>query len=250
MNATSAADLERLFAQHLGTLEQRFARALEQCGYRAVLLCSGTAPGVFRDDQSYPFRVHPPFKVWVPLTDAPECFVYFEPGKQPVLLLHRPADYWHKPADVPHAYWTGHFDIRPVPDLAAARAALPADLGRAVFVGEPFAELRGWGIGAVNHEPLLRRVDFERAAKTPYELACLREANRLGARGHIAAARAFAAGASEFDIQLEYLRACGLREQELPYNAIIALNEGAAVLHYQVLERRPPAERHSMLIDA
>src|ERR1700736_6548073 len=45
-------------------------------------------------------------------------------------------------------------------------------------------------------------------------------------------------------------RSCGLREQELPYNPIIALNEGGAVLHYQVLEKEPPAQRHSMLIDA
>ncbi len=40
------------------------------------------------------------------------------------------------------------------------------------------------------------------------------------------------------------------REVELPYNPIIALNAGAAVLHYQVLERKAPAERRSLLIDA
>jgi Xaa-Pro dipeptidase len=78
----------------------------------------------------------------------------------------------------------------------------------------------------------------------------MREANRLGARGHLAATRAFEAGASEFEIELEFLAACGLREQELPYNPIIALNEGGSVLHYQLLDRRPPRERHSMLIDA
>ena len=79
---------------------------------------------------------------------------------------------------------------------------------------------------------------------------CLREANRLGALGHLAAARAFRAGASEFEIELAFLAACGLREQELPYNPIIALNAGGAVLHYQLLEKRPPAERYSLLIDA
>ena len=61
---------------------------------------------------------------------------------------------------------------------------------------------------------------------------------------------AFKDGGSEFEIELAFLRACGLREQELPYNPIIALNEGAAVLHYQVLEKSPPATRRSMLIDA
>jgi Xaa-Pro dipeptidase len=78
----------------------------------------------------------------------------------------------------------------------------------------------------------------------------LREASRLGALGHVAAAEAFAAGASEFEIELAFLAACGLREQELPYNPIIALNDGGAILHYQVLEKDAPAQRHSLLIDA
>src|SRR5438046_635522 len=96
----------------------------------------------------------------------------------------------------------------------------------------------------------MRWLDFPRAVKSPYELDCLREANRLGARGHRAAERAFAAGASELGIELAFLEGCGQREQELPYNPIIALNAGGAVLHYQVLEKQPPRERHSLLIDA
>src|SRR5688572_26027053 len=102
---TQTAILERLFAEHIRILEQRFARALSKTGHEAVLLYSGAAPVIFRDDNTYPFRVHPPFKVWAPLTDAPECFVYFQPGHKPVLLLHRPTDYWYKPAPVPSAYW-------------------------------------------------------------------------------------------------------------------------------------------------
>jgi Xaa-Pro dipeptidase len=96
----------------------------------------------------------------------------------------------------------------------------------------------------------MQRLDYFRAAKSPYERICLREANRLGALGHLAAASAFAAGASEFEIELAFLGACGLREQELPYNPIIALNSSGSVLHYQVLERASPRERHSLLIDA
>ena len=41
----------------------------------------------------------------------------------------------------------------------------------------------------------------------------------------------YTGGRSEFEIELEFIAACGLREQELPYNPIIALNEGGAVLH-------------------
>ena len=53
---------------------------------------------------------------------------------------------------------------------------------------------------------LMRRLDFVRAAKTPYELECMRAANRLGALGHKAAAQAFQAGATEFEIELAFLR--------------------------------------------
>ena len=46
---------------------------------------------------------------------------------------------------MPHGYWVEHFDIRPVPDRAAARGALPGDLSGAAYIGESFAELAGWG---------------------------------------------------------------------------------------------------------
>jgi Xaa-Pro dipeptidase len=194
--------------------------------------------------------VNAAFKVWTPITDVPECFIYFEAGRKPLLLFHSPVDYWHKPAPLPESYWTRSFDMRPIKERLEARQHLPADLSRVAYLGESFEELESWSTGTVNGTALMKRVNYARAAKTPYELVCLREANRRGALGHTAAAQAFADGASEFEIHLAYLEACGLREQELPYNSIIALNEGGAVLHYQLLSRARPYTCHSMLIDA
>jgi Xaa-Pro dipeptidase len=245
-----ADDLDQTYAAHLETISRRTARALEAAGFASLLVHSGSAPMVFLDDQSYPFRVNAPFKLWAPLTGVPDCFVFFEPGQRPRMLFHHPRDYWHKPADLPNAYWTRHFDLHAVADRDSARALLPGDLSRTAYLGESFPELGSWGVGAANPEALVTRMDYDRAAKTPYELVCLREASRLGALGHIAAEKAFAAGASEYEVELAFMAACGLREQELPYNPIIAFNSGAAVLHYQVLERKAPAERHSLLIDA
>jgi Xaa-Pro dipeptidase len=204
----------------------------------------------FLDDQSFPYRVHPPFKVWAPLTDAPDSWIYFEPGRRPQLVFHRPQDYWHKAAELPPESWLDEFDVSIVGSRAAARAQLPGDLSRTAFIGEPLPELLSWGVGAINPGHLLSHLHFDRAAKTPYELQCLREASLIGVRGQRAAEHAFHAGSSEYDIHLAYLAACGLREMETPYNAIVALNEGGAVLHYQVLGRRPPAESLSLLIDA
>ena len=245
-----SAELERTFGPHLASVCTRTARGLEARGYSALLVHSGSLLTVFEDDRTYPFEAHAPFKVWTPLSDVPDCFVYFEPTHAPLLIFNRPEDFWYKAADLPDDYWTDHFEIRPAVDLASARKLLPRNLTKVAYIGDAFPELAGWGVGATNPRELMRYLDYDRAAKTPYELVCMREASRLGVRGHLAAAEAFAEGASEFEIELAFLRACGLREQELPYNPIIALNEGGAVLHYQVLEKHPPGERHSLLIDA
>jgi Xaa-Pro dipeptidase len=243
-------DLPQLFSQHLGVVESRSAAALASSGYESLLLHSGTPPLLFLDDHHLPFRAQAPFKVWAPLSDAPDSFVFFEPGKKPRLLINQPVDYWHKSPALPDAFWTHAFEIVSCATREAARSALPDDLSRTAFIGAPFPELLSWGPAAINPEHLITRLDYARAAKTPYEIACLREANVLGGRGHQAAERAFRAGGSEFEIALEFMRGCGLREQELPYNPIVALNENGAVLHYQFQERRAPAKIHSLLIDA
>lgn len=244
------ASFAELFAAHLEVVKKRAAGALASTGYDALLLHSGTPPLIFLDDHHLPYRVQAPFKVWAPLIDAPDSFVWFAPGKKPLLLIHQPVDYWHQSPTLPDAYWTPAFDIVSVAGREAARAALPKDLSHTAFIGAPFPELVGWGAGAINPHHLLTQLDYARAAKTPYELACLREANVLGARGHLAAERAFRAGGSEYEIALEFMKACRLREQELPYNPIVALDEHGAVLHYQFQQRRAPAKPHSLLIDA
>jgi len=248
-HAARQAALDASFGPHLEVVCERSARALEAAGYQSMLVHSGSQLVVFEDDRTYPFETNAPFKVWNPLSGAPDSVVYFQPGQRPLLVLYSPADYWHKPAALPQAYWTRHFEIRAVNDLQAARKALPADLSRTAYIGEP-ATAPDWGMAAVNPPRLIRHLDFDRAVKTPYELVCLREASRLGALGHLAAAQAFKDGASELEIELAFLRACGQREKDLPYNPIIALNENGSVLHYQLLERQPPGERHSFLIDA
>jgi len=243
-------DWTQLFCAHLRVVEKRSAAALASAGYESLLLHAGIPPLLFLDDHHLPFRAQAPFKVWAPLDDAPDSFVFFTPGKQPRLLIHQPVDYWHKAPALPAAYWTASFDIVSVGSREAARSTLPKDLSHTAFIGASFAELLSWGPAAINPDHLITQLDYARAAKTPYEIACLREASTLGSLGHRAAERAFRAGASEFEIALEFQKACGLREQELPYNPIVALNDNGAVLHYQFQERRAPAKIHSLLIDA
>ena len=76
---------------------------------------------MFRDDQTYPFRVEPYFKAWVPLTQAPGSFLRLVPGQRPMLVYKQVEDYWHEPPSDPEGYWTQHFDIRVARSDAEAR---------------------------------------------------------------------------------------------------------------------------------
>ena len=124
-----------------------------------------------------------------------------------------------------------------------------AGLGRVAFIG-PAGVFPDVPEGTLDDPDLLKKLHYDRAVKTPYELECMRRANQLGARGHREAFAAFLDGASEYETHMRYLEACAQREEEMPYNNIVAYNENAAVLHYQHLERRPPHSLRSFLIDA
>ena len=246
------ATLAQLYAEHLRELAQRTDRALATTGHDALIVYSGTPGLQFLDDAHYPFKVNPQFKAWLPLLDNPDCFLVHAPGSRPTLVFHQPQDYWYKPASTPKDFWVEHFELRVVHSLDAAREHLPRSLANAVVIGELPHEVRAWGFGHVNPRSFLDELDFDRARKTPYELECMRRASAIAVQGHRAAARAFHAGESEYAAHMAYLQACGHREEEMPYNNIVAFNENGAVLHYQHLERQAPpaAGRRSLLIDA
>lgn len=238
------------YAAHLDTLRARVDRAMEDAGLAHLLVYSGSLHYGFLDDNPYPFKVNPHFKRWVPITDNPQCLVIHTPGEKPKLAFYSPVDFWHKTHPVPEDFWTQHFDITPVAGIADARSLLPTDLARTAIIGEHEALFETWGIGAINPSELLDALHFEFAWKTDYELDCLREANRLGVRAHLAAERAFRNGASEYEIHFAYMNACEHNEHQLPYGNIIALNENTAILHYQYQARRAPETMRSFLIDA
>ena len=241
--------LAQLYPDHIDELKARHDRVLDETGFDHILIFSGAQHIVFLDDYSYPFKVNPHFKSWVPIIDNPNSFVLHSRDAKPLLGYFQPVDYWHKTATDPEGFWVDQFEIHSLGDAAEMKGRLPAD-GKIAFIGELDDSFAEWGIAEVNPVGVLERLHYERAWKTEYEIECMREANRIGVRGHVAAARAFGEGATEYEIHLEYLRATRHTERELPYGNIVALNENAAVLHYQYQETSQPSERHSFLIDA
>jgi Xaa-Pro dipeptidase len=227
---------------------RRTDRALAASGFEALVVLAGRPPLLFLDDQDYSYKVNPQFKVWVPIIDNPRCILVYSPGVRPTVLFWSPDDYWHKPARLPTAAWTSAVNLIAMADESKAEAHW-AGLGRVAFLG-PEGLIPAADPASINPKELMALLDYERAVKTPYELACLRKASDLGARGHAAALTAFQRGESEYDAHMSYLQACRQREEEMPYNNIVAYNENAAVLHYQHLERSAPSPLRSFLIDA
>jgi Xaa-Pro dipeptidase len=240
--------MDQLYAAHLEKRMRRTDAALAAAGFDALVIHAGSAPVQFLDDQDYPYKVNPHFKAWVPILDNPRCILVYSPGARPKVLFHQPNDYWHKPAPMPQAPWTAQVDLIAM-DEPSKSGAQWAKLGRVAHIG---ADIAAFGIDAeaCNPEALLARLHYDRAVKTDYELECLRRASALGVRGHRAALAAFRSGASEYDAHMRYLEACAQREEEMPYNNIVAYNRNSAILHYQHVERSRPAALKSFLIDA
>lgn len=238
---------EVLHAGHLGGALAAIDTATEELRYDGVVIAAGRERGVFLDDQHYPFRPNPWFTWLVPHAAAPGSLLQLSPGRTPRLHFVAPEDYWHSPPEVPEESWTGRFDLQVCANEEQSVSQVKQSSGRIAWIGEESPPVGSWD---ANPPALLARLELARSRKSAYELACMREATRIGVAGHLAAERAFRQGAGEYDIHLAFLAAVRQPEAQLPYPPIIALNEHAAVLHYQRRDVDAPARTLSLLIDA
>ena len=249
MNAPASfdTDLVPLYADHLATMKRRADEALARGGFDHLVVPSGTQHWQVFDDRDYPYAVNPQFKAWLPLTRLPYSWLVYTPGERPKVIYYQPFDYWHVVPDAPSGWWVDHCDIHIIRTPDEAAALLPP-AARSAILGEPQSTL---GDHAPNNpEPVIQYLEYQRSYKTPYEIALMRQAQRLAVRGHRAAEAAFRAGESEFGIHMAYCTAVGQDANDLPYGNIIGLNEHAAVLHYMELQRVAPDPLRSFLIDA
>jgi Xaa-Pro dipeptidase len=241
-------DTAALYAQHLAALSARFSHALAAANFDRVAIFAGDLQLRARDDSAYPFRVDPYFALWLPVHHAAGSVLCFEPGRKPLLIYRQDDDFWHAPPRDPEGFWPAHFEIVIARSADATSKCLQAWQSGCAAIGE--AAVLSGAFERCNDKTLIAQLDYQRACKTPYEVSCMATANRIAAAGHRAAGSAFGDGRSEFELDRIYCAATEQRETELPYSNIVALNEHAAVLHYQHLERRAPRRANSFLIDA
>ncbi len=246
------ADNASLYADHVAALSARYELAAGRFGFDAAVIGAGVLQFRFLDDQAHRFAACPHFLQWAPLLEHPGSAVVFEPGRRPILAVFRPDDYWHQPPALPPDAVAAHFELRVLREAGEMAALLPGDARRSVILGPPEQWEGSLPRAERNPEPLVRYLHYHRARKTAWEVDCVRRAAAIAAPGHRAAERAFRQGAAEYDILAAFLAACRQTEPELPYEAIVALDEHCATLHYQHRDRETEA-RHvpgSLLIDA
>ena len=242
--------LPALYAAHIAELQVRAKNALNRENLQGVVIHSGQEMKVFLDDTTYPFKVNPHFKHWLPLIDIPNSWLIINGEDKPTLVYYQPVDFWHKVIELSKDYWHEFFDIQVLTQASSVDKLLPYDKKGYAYIGAHIEVAQALGFDNINPDTLLNYFHFHRAYKTPYEQECMRQSNRIAVRGHKAAKLAFFDGASEFDIQQAYLKATLQNENDTPYGNIVALNANTAILHYTALERVVPQAHRSFLIDA
>ena len=247
MSAAEAAP-EALFADHLAERQRKAEAALAATGFDGLVLHAGTPMGYFADDSEAPHHSTPHFGHWTPL-EGPHHLLQVRPGERPKLVRVAPEDYWYEQAPLGDPFWAPEFDVLEVGTPEQAFQAIESS-GRAAFVGDAEGEAASHGFDAerINPAELVARLDWDRSYKTPHEVACIEEANRVAARAHLAAREAFEGGGSELEIHHAYTAAAGCTDRDLPYESIVAVDGKGAILHY-LGKRSEPAE-HVLLIDA
>ena len=187
----------------------------------------------------------------MPALEGPEHVILVRPGRRLRVVRVRPRDFWYDTSPPTASYWENEVELIEAASFEEAVEHLGA-LRRVAYVGDSPAAAEEAGIPEDLSEPeaLVKPLDWYRAYKTDHEVARIREAAEAAAAGHRAARRAFDEGASELEIHWAYLRGSGQLELENPYETIVALDEKAAILHYQHKRGAEAAPGRTFLIDA
>ena len=247
---TLNAKLAAQYPAHIAQLQQTSKTALKRENLDGLVIHSGQEIKAFLDDNSYPFRVNPHFKYWVPLIDIPNSWLIINGEDKPTLIYYQPVDFWHKVTPLTDDYWNEFFDIKILTKATEVDKLLPYDKKGFAYIGSHIEVAKALGFDAINPEPLLNYFHYHRAYKSNYEHECLRQSNVLAVKAHKAARNAFLRGESEYDIQQAYLKSIGYGTNDTPYGNIVALNENCSILHYMTLDKEMPQSHRSFLIDA
>jgi Xaa-Pro dipeptidase len=101
--------LASLYGAHITQLQKITKAALNRENLEGLVIHSGQEIKVFLDDNSYPFKVNPHFKYWLPLIDIPNSWLVVNGEDKPTLIYYQPVDFWHKVTLLDESYWGEFF---------------------------------------------------------------------------------------------------------------------------------------------
>ncbi len=234
------------YFDHVRALTKSYTKVLARAGFDAALVHSGSLiRKTTFDDQDWPLRPTPHFQHWIPLAE-PDCFVLVRADRAPALIRPSVTSFWETRPEPPAKFFFEAFEMIDVPTWEDAKAHVAVPARRVAFVGE--REDRSFGLP--RDVALTAALDALRTKKTPYEIACIAEANRVAALGHEAVRAAFFAGeTNELRLHLLYLEKTQQDDPETPYKNIVASGKNAATLHH-VTYRKDSSGAPTLLVDA
>ena len=245
------------YAAHIAKLTRTYTDALQYVANEgpqpgAVLVHSGTENHYYGDDRGVAFQAYGHLLHWISV-NRPNQFVYFRPGERPIYFQIVPSDFWYEQGIDIAPEWEEALTIVQLGSLDELSVQLKQHcVSDIAYIGGDDDIAASFGIdkSLINPKKLLAYLNFSRAVKTHYELEQLRAANRLALLGHAAAKVRFLEGGSEYEIHMAFLQATQNLEDECPYTNIVALNEKAAILHYQFKRKINEDKGRVLLIDA
>jgi len=241
--------MRKLYKDHLSKVLSTFDKLMNKYEYEQVVLYSGEQKVVYLDDNRYPYKVYTNFKYFAPILNNPHSFIIYKSGNKPQLVLFQKVDYWDSQPKPIEGDWTEFFDISYYNDLSDMKKVLPSNLTQTCFLGEETKRFVDFNFKSFNDMNILNYIHYHRCIKTEYEVACMRQANKIATIAHKAAQLAFLSGKSELQTHLVYLESINYRENEVPYENIVAFDESAAILHY-VDYKKESFDAKSFLLDA
>ena len=109
---TINAKLASQYPAHIAQLQQMTKAVLSRENLEGLVIHSGQEIKIFLDDNSYPFKVNPHFKYWLPLIDIPNSWLVVNGEDKPTLIYYQPVDFWHKIKPLAEIYWGEFFNIK------------------------------------------------------------------------------------------------------------------------------------------
>ncbi len=239
--------MKELFKKHIEHRVTQAKKILEEEQLDCLFLESGFPENYYLDDQPTFFKPNPHFNFFCPDSGQGHILKISKDSDKPSLFYFIPEDFWHEVSSLKGEFWEDFFDIKVFNDVEKAwqEAEEPS---KDCAVISPNTQLAQKHHCQPASSLLLSKLHWTRSQKSDYEIECIRLSNEKAAKGHLRARDCFLEGGSEWTIFMEYLVASDQRENEIPYNSIVALDRNSAVLHYQFPKKEGSGS--TFLIDA